>query len=110
MSEYSNEINISYVWERKLEAPVAKIITSSLVWDEVENATSYEVYLDDEKVSTTNFCKYTLSILTGSHKLKVKALSTNTRYAASDFSTEISYKNSKTGYLDENTGDFRIFR
>ncbi len=107
MSDYSNELNFSYVYEKTLDTPKIILNTNTLTWDEIENASSYVIYIDDEFVSEVTNCYYDLTnIEYNKHKIKIKAKSNLDKYYDSLFSNEITYKISNTGYLDSSTGNF----
>lgn len=101
----SKEIEINVGLEQ-LESPKVSLNTTTVLWDEVENASSYVIYDNDVEVAKQQTLSYLIEDTSINHKIKIKALSNKENYKDSEFSKEIITKLSKTGYLDDTTGDF----
>ncbi len=105
-SEYSNELTVDHSYERALETPSISLNSKYLTWDSVENATSYDVLIDDQVVATkTDVYSYLVPYAAGEHTIKVQAKSTDTKYKAST-SKVLTYKTDINGFIEDTTGDF----
>ena len=101
----SKEIEINVGLEQ-LESPKVSLNTTTVLWDKVENASSYVIYDNDVEVAKQQTLSYLIEDTSINHKIKIKALSNKENYKDSEFSKEIITKLSTNGYLDDTTGDF----
>lgn len=75
-----------------LSAPQISLNGNVVSWNAVENAATYDVYVDDELKESTVLTSYTLILEPGSYGIRVKALPSDTKaYTASAFSNEVTY-------------------
>ena len=74
----------------KLEAPIISLSGLTISWNKIENATEYEVYVNDKLDATIVKTTYEVDTsITGEIKIKVYAISSNSKYLKSDASNEI---------------------
>lgn len=76
----------------KLATPVLTLTGNVVSWDEVANATGYEVFVNDTSKGEQTTLSYTITdTAIGDYAVTVKALNPDTAYAASDVSTAVTY-------------------
>ena len=101
-----------------LATPVVGIVGDVIGWEEVENASAYEIYVNGQLKDTIRFTNYEfIGMAIGEYSITVKAKSSNTElYLDSELSSAVSYSVTKqflklekisdpnvtTYYVDEN--------
>ena len=83
-----------YTVTGKLETPVLSLVDKSLVWTEIKNATSYDVYFQNKKILNTQKQNFDISELVenvGTYSFYVQALG-NKFYADSEISNTQTIK------------------
>lgn len=105
----------------ELVAPVLVKDGNTITWNAVENAESYEVYVDNVFVTSINELTYTIAD-TGKYTVQIKATTTNSQYVSSALSDEVIIHNVdltqpliiRDGYFnkllktDESTGKLQV--
>ena len=86
----SNEVTYT-IFPTQLSAPVITIDENVVSWQQVDNAKEYEVYVDDNLVSTQTELSYNLPEVFGKHTVNVVAIAGNAQFANSTFSNSVSY-------------------
>lgn len=80
--------NVDYA----IAAPSISLSDSTISWDAVTNAESYEIYADGTLLDTVTQTSYTLSITDiGVYSIYVKAITTKTGFTDSEASSSLSY-------------------
>lgn len=75
-----------------LETPVVTLTGKTLSWSEVEHATGYVVYENDEKIADVEGTSYTITqTVAGTYSYTVQAVTTDTSYSASAKSAAQTY-------------------
>lgn len=70
----------------KLSMPVLRIQDNLLIWNNVNNGTGYEIYIDEILIGIISDVQYDLSTLSeGRHSIKVRTLGDETKYLPSDY-------------------------
>ena len=90
-SQVSN--STTYVYSSKLSNPVITVLNNSLLISNIENAVSYDIYVNDEKLLSTterNLNLDSFNLFIGNNTIKVKAIGDEI-YLDSDFSNEETY-------------------
>ena len=91
-SDFSNSCIYVIVKQEKLASPVIKLTGSIIYWDKIQNASGYEIYINDKKVANAVNETYSLDYLeVGTYKIKILAYSTSSNYSKSYYSNEIIY-------------------
>lgn len=94
-SKLSNTITIVLEAETLLP-PFIKLDGNVISWQEVDNATKYEIYVDEVLVATQSELSYEIQVDDyNQHKITVKAVAESTLFAPSEFSNEITYEKQK---------------
>ena len=76
----------------KLDAPVIVLYNDVIVWNNINNAAAYKIYIDDEEVSTETAATYQIKLdKSGTYKIKVKAVSNDNIHVDSDYSNVIEF-------------------
>ena len=86
----SNEVTYT-IFPTQLSAPVITIDENVVSWQQVDNAKEYEVYVDDNLVSTQTELSCNLPEVFGKHTVNVVAIAGNAQFANSTFSNSVSY-------------------
>ncbi len=93
-SDYSNIITYNYHAnvDTKLDTPVISISKNTIIWETINNATEYKIYVDEALISTISTSYFTLVGYDDDieHTIKVIA-SCQPSYIDSDFSNEVVY-------------------
>ena len=86
---------ITYDLRKKLQAPIIHFYESGssvLCWSEIEGATSYELFYNNQTKDLGSELSFDLSVLGGGEYLvQVRAKTTKTGYVESDFSNTLRY-------------------
>lgn len=91
-SKFSNEVIYTAKDKTQLAAPQLSLdeATKTVSWTAVENADGYEIFEDGELVSSQSETTYVITHTeTGTYRYKVKAISTNSDFIASELSDEV---------------------
>lgn len=94
-SLYSNEViyNGTNNVSNKLSTPTISIKDNIISWNMIENATSYEVYVNESLATTTTDLSYTIpSAAEGTYNFYIIAITDITGYQSSDISNVLVYK------------------
>ncbi|MGN1066773.1 MAG: RICIN domain-containing protein, partial [Candidatus Fimimonas sp.] len=81
-------LDIPFVEPQILDAPVVSLSGATASWPAVEHATAYEVYVEDEKVSTQQETSYTA---TACGKIRVVAIDETHEYLSSVLSNTVYF-------------------
>ena len=91
-SDISNTVVYQVASSQKLSTPVISLASNIIVWDNIQYASGYEIYINNNKVANTIANSYTLNSLeVGTYQIKIRAYSVNSNYVNSEFSNEITY-------------------
>ncbi len=86
---------ITYDLRKKIQAPIIHFLESGssvLRWSEIEGATSYELFYNNQTKDLGSELSFDLSVLGGGEYLvQVRAKTTKTGYVESDFSNTLKY-------------------
>lgn len=86
---------ITYDLRKKIQAPIIHFFESGssvLCWSEIEGATSYELFYNNQTKDLGSELSFDLSVLGGGEYLvQVRAKTTKTGYVESDFSNTLRY-------------------
>ena len=115
---YKNpNIEVPDAKEEKLTSPFIRNFSDYIVWDEVKNANSYEIYLDDKLILETDEHNYTIGEINNDKKVYVIAKNDNIKSEKSNilnieknisFSTnEILDLSGKTSYKKAISSEIR---
>lgn len=94
-SNFSNIItyNTGKTEKTKLETPVIRALTLSIIWDSIPNALEYEIYINDVLVDTTANSYYSLERYEDETiSVKIRAIGNSLKYFNSDFSEVLTHK------------------
>ncbi len=80
----------------QLSSPITTIKNKVVIWNLVNHAVGYEVYLNGTLVSTQSNNSYTIAPEEyGIYSVKVKAIANEANYSTSEYSNEVSYSYQK---------------
>ncbi len=94
-SEFSNTV-LFVVEQKVLSAPLITLTENKVLWEKVENANRYAVYINENLAAETEELYYIIDVQeVGYYDIKVKALSDLSRFTDSPFSEEKEYAKTK---------------
>ena len=77
----------------KLSAPTIGIKENRISWSPVDNADKYDIYENQQKITSTSSTLYTITqTVAGTYEYTVKAISNNSKFTESDTSNSVTYK------------------
>lgn len=93
---YYNSNNSDTLSAKKLDKTNLTLFEDKLLWDRVEGATRYTLYLNNEKVDIENVCEFKISesLLSGSYTAKIMAVGDNK--ISSEYSRQIEFSKLET--------------
>lgn len=90
-SVFSNEITY-VVSPRKLNIPVLSLNGTTVSWSAIENATSYEIFINGESRGEQTALSFEITeTIVGEYRIQVVAKTSDTQFAASDRSEMVIY-------------------
>lgn len=101
----SKKSNIVEYIVADLEKPYVRLSDREIIWDRIENAIKYEIFVDGEHLDYTTDNKYSLDLDPLEHSISVKAIGNNKNIKDSEESTPIKYKQLLPPTLSRN-GDY----
>lgn len=80
----------------RLDSPELFWVDSTIKWNYIENASKYEIVINDEIIYTyNNYIDIEVNTQIKNYKVKVKSISENNNYLNSDFSQELEFNTIK---------------
>lgn len=77
----------------KLSTPTISIKEDRISWSPVDNADTYDIYENQQKITSTSSTVYTITqTVVGIYEYTIKAISNNGNYTDSDMSNSVTYK------------------
>ena len=101
----SKKSNIVEYVVADLEKPYVRLSDREIIWDKIENAIKYEIFVDGEHLEYTTDNKYSLDLDPLEHSISVKAIGNNKNIKDSEESTPVIYKQLLPPTLSRN-GDY----
>ena len=102
----ASELSDAYIFSTEMQAPNISLNGSTLTWNNISNATSYSIYLDNEQreFSSVNTSLNLTSYVSPNTARQIRLIANNLYFGSSDLSNVVMFSNVSTqraGYTDK---------